>query len=49
MIDHSLITCPQCGTTKTERMPTDACQIFYECTGFGCEVAAEARRLRSRS
>ncbi len=26
------ITCPVCGFTKTEKMPTDACQYFYECT-----------------
>lgn len=28
----SVITCPSCGHQKTERMPTDACQYFYECT-----------------
>lgn len=28
---HSEIACPQCGHCKTERMPTDACQYFYEC------------------
>ncbi|MGD0025289.1 MAG: GDCCVxC domain-containing (seleno)protein [Xanthobacteraceae bacterium] len=33
MIDQSIITCPRCGTVKTERMPTDACQIVYECAG----------------
>lgn len=27
----STITCPHCGHSKTERMPTDACQWFYEC------------------
>ena len=26
----STITCPHCGTRKTEEMPTDACQFFYE-------------------
>jgi hypothetical protein len=31
----STITCPACGTAKTETMPTDACQYFYECTGCG--------------
>ena len=31
----STITCPICGTTKTETMPTDACQFFYECIGCG--------------
>jgi predicted ferric reductase len=27
----STITCPICGHKKTEEMPTDACQYFYEC------------------
>lgn len=25
------LTCPECGHARTERMPTDACQWFYEC------------------
>jgi hypothetical protein len=28
----SKITCPDCGFKKTEVMPADACQFFYECT-----------------
>lgn len=28
---HSQLTCPHCGFLKTETMPTDACQFFYEC------------------
>ncbi|WP_281063696.1 GDCCVxC domain-containing (seleno)protein [Sphingomonas sp. LaA6.9] len=28
---QSTITCPQCGGTTTETMPTDACQFFYAC------------------
>jgi len=28
----SVITCPYCGFSKEEEMPTDACQWFYECT-----------------
>jgi hypothetical protein len=35
MIEHSVITCPSCGHQATERMPTDACQFFYDCTGCG--------------
>ena len=35
VIADSTITCPDCGTAKTETMPTDACQYFYECTP-GC-------------
>lgn len=30
-IIESTITCPDCGHSKTEEMPTDACQFFYEC------------------
>jgi hypothetical protein len=32
MISESVITCPHCGTFKIETMPTDACQVFYECS-----------------
>ena len=28
---ESVLTCPRCGHTKQEIMPTDACQFFYEC------------------
>lgn len=28
----STIKCPECGFSKEELMPTDACQFFYECT-----------------
>ena len=33
---RSTLTCPLCGVAKTERMPTDACQYYYECSG--CRV-----------
>jgi len=29
VITESTTTCPVCGTSKTETMPTDACQFFY--------------------
>jgi hypothetical protein len=29
---ESTLTCPECGYAKTETMPTDHCQWFYECT-----------------
>ena len=29
---ESTLTCPRCGSRKTEVMPTDACLYFYECT-----------------
>ena len=32
---YSTITCPRCGHSKRELMPTDACQFFYECDGCG--------------
>ncbi len=28
---ESQVTCPECGYRKSEMMPTDACQWFYEC------------------
>jgi hypothetical protein len=28
---NSTITCPQCGHTKMETMPTNACVYYYEC------------------
>lgn len=30
---ESVVSCPECGFTKQEVMPTDACQFFYECAG----------------
>jgi hypothetical protein len=32
---QSTITCPECGRSKLEIMPVDACQFFYECRGCG--------------
>lgn len=32
---QSIITCPNCGFQKEEKMPTDACQYFYQCTNCG--------------
>ncbi len=31
VILDSVLTCPACGFQKPEKMPTDACQFFYEC------------------
>lgn len=36
LISSSTITCPKCTFSKTEVMPTDSCQFFYECTN--CKV-----------
>jgi hypothetical protein len=33
--EYSVITCPQCGHEARERMPTNACQFYYDCTGCG--------------
>jgi len=30
-IPESTLTCPHCGHQKTELMPTDSCQYYYEC------------------
>ena len=27
----SILTCPECGHRRTETMPVDACQWFYDC------------------
>lgn len=39
---ESTITCPVCGYAKTETMPTDACQFFYECVGCGTLLRPKA-------
>jgi hypothetical protein len=28
---QSIITCPECGHSAEETMPTNACQWLYEC------------------
>ena len=35
IVEFSTIKCPHCGHTARERMPTDACQFFYDCTDCG--------------
>ncbi|MEH6525701.1 MAG: GDCCVxC domain-containing (seleno)protein [Sneathiella sp.] len=35
IIPVSTLTCPECGHSETETMPTDACQWFYDCKGCG--------------
>ncbi len=32
---QSTITCPECGFQKSEKMPTDACQYFWDCPKCG--------------
>ncbi|HEY7246314.1 MAG TPA: GDCCVxC domain-containing (seleno)protein [Xanthobacteraceae bacterium] len=38
MIYQSVITCPSCGTAKTEIMSADACRFFYDCTRCGAQL-----------
>ena len=32
---ESVLRCPECGFSKSEIMPTDACQYYYECSNCG--------------
>lgn len=32
---QSTITCPECGHSEPETMPTEFCQFYYECKGCG--------------
>ncbi|BCB26840.1 hypothetical protein SKTS_17260 [Sulfurimicrobium lacus] len=42
MILQSVVTCPQCGFSREETMPTDACQWYYECRGCGALLRPKA-------
>jgi hypothetical protein len=35
---ESMITCPDCGVSRTEQMPTDACLWYWECPACGVLV-----------
>ena len=35
---RSTITCPECGVSREETMPEDACVFFYICTGCGTRL-----------
>lgn len=37
----SAITCPHCGFTKEETMPTDVCQLAYDCTKCKKKILAK--------
>ena len=43
-IPASTLTCPECGHKKTETMPTDACQFFYDCEGCGARLKPKPLR-----
>jgi len=34
-VEFSVIKCPLCGHEERERMPTNACQFFYDCESCG--------------
>lgn len=34
-VAESTLTCPLCGAQKTNVMPVDFCQFFFECSGCG--------------
>ena len=38
---ESVLTCPECGFSKREIMPVDACQFYYECTA--CKAVLRPR------
>ena len=35
---EATITCPECGATKRETMPENACQYFYTCASCGATL-----------
>jgi rubredoxin len=37
----STITCPECGTSREETMPTDRCLVTYTCTSCGAVIKPE--------
>jgi hypothetical protein len=39
---RSTITCPHCGHAEAATMPTDACQILYDCRGCGALLRPQA-------
>jgi hypothetical protein len=45
MVLMSVITCPHCGHAAIERMPSNACRIFYDCRGCGVRLKPKNRRL----
>lgn len=42
IILDSVITCPVCGHSQLETMPTDACQFFYECKN--CKIILKPKQ-----
>lgn len=42
IILQSTLTCPECGHSAEETMPTDACQYFYACKSCGVVLKPKA-------
>ena len=46
---QSTLTCPRCGATSVETMPTDACVVLHPCRACGAVlrplVASQSVRL----
>jgi rubredoxin len=42
LVLESILTCPKCGFAKSETMPTDACQFFYQCANCGSVLKPNA-------
>ncbi len=41
VIEYSVITCPFCLHSENERMPTNACQYYYDCKG--CSIVLKPK------
>jgi hypothetical protein len=39
---QSTLTCPHCGFTSTETMPTDCCVYFHTCGGCHARLTPKA-------
>ena len=39
---ESILTCPECGFSKSETMPLDNCLFFYACEG--CKAVLRPKR-----
>lgn len=39
---RSTVTCPACGVRTTETMPSDACQLLYDCPACSAVLKPEA-------
>lgn len=39
---ESVLSCPQCGFSKQETMPVDACLFYHECSNCGALLRPKA-------